>query len=99
MKNWLVSVVAPYSEVVESARRIAFINLLLFLAGSALFIIFVYVIVRAISRSLRSVVEGLIREHRAGWPLLPSRFRPSSQQFAEGASEQAASIRGDILVP
>ena len=91
MKNWLVSVVAPYSEVVESARRIAFINLILFLAGSGLFIIFVYVIVHAISRSLRSVVKSLT-EGTERLASASGQVASASQQLAEGSSEQAASL-------
>ncbi|MGA3118669.1 MAG: methyl-accepting chemotaxis protein [Syntrophobacteraceae bacterium] len=91
MKNWLVSVVAPYPEVVESASRMAFINFILFLAGSGLFFIFVFAIVRAISRSLRSVVKGLT-ESTEQLASASGQVASASQQLSEGSSEQAASL-------
>ena len=91
MKNWLVSVFAPYSEVVESSRRIALINLILFLAGSGLFISSVYMISRAISCSVKSVVEGL-SESAEQVASASGQIASESHSLAEGASEQAASI-------
>ena len=89
--NWTVAAAMANDELLASAHRIGYINLILAVASVLVVGLIIFFISAGISKSLKAIADGL-NQGAVQVADASSQMASASQQLAEGSSQQASSL-------
>ncbi len=89
--NWTVAAAMANNELLASAHRIGYINLILAIVSVVVVGLIIFFISAGISKSLKAIADGL-NQGAVQVADASAQMASASQQLAEGSSQQASSL-------